>query len=119
MHHSRAGILLTMQIRDISLKAILVGSLVILVAQGGDTIGDREGASPFTIREEINYRKHSPMTVGMATSGKDTGSSQFFINTARNPHLDRNYTIFGKVIEGHDIVMAMSNGVQIIEVNID
>lgn len=88
------------------------------VAQGGDTIGDKEGASHETIREEINFLSHEPMSVGMATSGKDTGSSQFFINTARNLHLDRNYTIFAKVIKGKEVALRITNGTQIIAAKI-
>ena len=89
------------------------------VAQGGDTIGDLQGSSGKTIREEINFLAHKPMTVGMATAGKDTGSSQFFINTARNPHLDRNYTVFGKVVAGQELVMEMTNGLKVLSVAVD
>jgi len=88
------------------------------VAQGGDTIGDLQGSSGKTIREEINFLAHEHMTVGMATAGKDTGSSQFFINTARNPHLDRNYTVFGKVIRGQNLVMKMTNGLKVLSVEV-
>jgi cyclophilin family peptidyl-prolyl cis-trans isomerase/HEAT repeat protein len=80
------------------------------VAQGGDNIGNGEGSSGKTIREEINFHSHELMTVGMATAGKDTGSSQFFINTGRNLHLDRNYTVFGKVIKGQENVLSMTHG---------
>ncbi|WP_185964475.1 peptidylprolyl isomerase [Aliikangiella marina] len=86
------------------------------VAQGGDSIGDLSGASNQTIREEISFLNHEPMTVGMATSGKDTGTSQFFINTGRNFHLDRNYTVFGKVIEGQKAVIQMTNGAKILSI---
>lgn len=89
------------------------------VAQGGDTIGDLEGSSKKTIREEINFVPHDKLTVGMATSGKDTGTSQFFINTARNPHLDRNYTVFARVIAGEDLVMQMTNGLKILNVEVE
>jgi cyclophilin family peptidyl-prolyl cis-trans isomerase len=86
------------------------------VAQGGDNIGNGEGSSGKTIREEINFHSHELMTVGMATAGKDTGSSQFFINTGRNLHLDRNYTVFGKVISGQDNVLSMTHGARILGV---
>ena len=88
------------------------------VAQGGDTIGDRTGSSGKMIREEISFLKSEPMTVAMATAGKDTGTSQFYINTARNLHLDRNYTIFGKVITGYDKVLGMTNGTLIYKVEV-
>ncbi len=80
------------------------------VAQGGDTIGDGTGSSDKTIREEISLLNHEPFTVAMATAGKDTGTSQFFINTARNLHLDRNYSVFAKVVKGQENVLALTNG---------
>lgn len=88
------------------------------VAQGGDTIGDVEGSSSQTIREEISFLSHLTGTVGMATSGKDTGSSQFFINIGNNVHLDRKYTIFGNVIQGMENVYKLSNGDQIISAEV-
>jgi len=88
------------------------------VAQGGDISGDGNGGSNQTIREEISYLSHEIGTVGMATSGKDTGDSQFFINTGNNIHLDRNYTVFGKVISGMEVVFALSNGEQIISAEV-
>ena len=85
------------------------------VAQGGDSIGDVEGGSGETIREEISYQSHTKGTVGIATSGKDTGDAQIFVNIGDNIHLDRRYTTFAKVIEGMDVVTKLSNGDHIIE----
>ncbi len=85
------------------------------VAQGGDPVGDGEGTSGKFIREELSFLSHTVGSVGMATSGKDTGDSQFFINTGDNIHLDRNYSIFGHVIKGIDIAMKLAHGDQIIE----
>ncbi len=42
--------------------------------------------------------------LGMALSGKDTGSSNFFIAQTPQPHLDGNYTIFANVVSGMDVV---------------
>ncbi|WP_196138652.1 peptidylprolyl isomerase [Aliikangiella sp. G2MR2-5] len=88
------------------------------VAQGGDTIGNGNGSSGKTIREEISFLKHEPMTVAMATSGKDTATSQFYINTARNLHLDRNYSIFGKIVDGQDVVYRMIHGTMVKSVTV-
>jgi len=88
------------------------------VAQGGDPIGDGEGSSGLTLREEISLLEHQPYTVGVATSGKDTGSSQFFINTARNLHLDRNYTLFGRVVSGQNVVDQLTMGSIILKARI-
>jgi len=86
------------------------------IAQGGDTIGDGSGSSERTIREEINLLVHQPLSVAMATAGKDTGTSQFFINTTRNFHLDRHYTVFARVVIGKNNVYQLSNGVRILSV---
>ncbi|MCK4889313.1 MAG: peptidylprolyl isomerase, partial [Candidatus Aminicenantes bacterium] len=51
--------------------------------------------------------------VGMASSGKDTEGSQWFITHSSTPHLDGRYTIFGKVIEGMEIVNRIKVGTRI------
>ncbi len=88
------------------------------VAQGGDTIGDGNGSNGQMIREELSYLPHTKAAVGMATSGKDTGDSQFYINLAENIHLDRHYTVFGQVESGMDVALRLSNGDQIISAEI-
>lgn len=65
--------------------------------------GQRNDISQFknaTIREEWGADLHAPGTVGVATSGPDTGTAQFFINLLPNRHLDGRYTVFGRVISG-------------------
>jgi cyclophilin family peptidyl-prolyl cis-trans isomerase len=74
------------------------------VIQGGDPRGDGNGGPGYTIRCEIGERPYGRGTVGMALSGKDTGGSQFFITHTPTPHLDGNYTVFGWVAEGMDVV---------------
>jgi HEAT repeat protein/cyclophilin family peptidyl-prolyl cis-trans isomerase len=74
------------------------------VIQGGCPRGDGWGGPEYTIREEINELEFERGTVGMATSGKDTGGSQFFICHSRQPHLDGRYTAFGRVISGIEVV---------------
>lgn len=70
------------------------------VVQGGCPRGDGWGGPEYTIREEINPRRFEKGTIGMATSGRDTGGSQFFICLSSQPHLDGRYTAFGQVAEG-------------------
>ncbi|NQD36857.1 peptidylprolyl isomerase [Permianibacter sp. IMCC34836] len=77
------------------------------VAQGGDPTATGDGGPGWRIREELSQLPHAPGYIGVATSGKDTGGSQFFINTGRNPHLDWHYTVFAKVEAGLDVAMAL------------
>ena len=78
------------------------------IVQTGDPTNTGKGGSKFgKIRAEINDLKHVRGIVSMARDGNDIDSanSQFFIVTAdKAPHLDGNYTIFGKVIYGMEYV---------------
>jgi cyclophilin family peptidyl-prolyl cis-trans isomerase/HEAT repeat protein len=88
------------------------------VIQGGDPRGDQNGWAGYQIRDEINLRQYGAGTVGMALSGKDTGSSQFFITHSPQPHLDGGYTVFGQVVEGMDVVNRIARGDRIETVEI-
>ncbi|HXE56929.1 MAG TPA: peptidylprolyl isomerase, partial [Gemmatimonadales bacterium] len=68
------------------------------VMQTGDPRGDGWGGPGGAIRDEINRRRYDARTVGMALSGPDTGSSQWFITLSPQPHLDGTYTVFGRVV---------------------
>lgn len=74
------------------------------VVQDGDPRGDGSGGPGYTIRDELNDRPFVRGTVGMALSGPDTGGSQFFIMHSPAPHLDAKYTVFGRVVNGMDVV---------------
>lgn len=74
------------------------------VIQGGDPRGDGWGGPGYSIPCEYNERSFIRGTLGMATAGKDTGGSQFFICLSEQPHLNRCYTVFGEVTSGLDIV---------------
>jgi cyclophilin family peptidyl-prolyl cis-trans isomerase len=74
------------------------------VIQGGDPRGDGWGSGGINVRDEANRLVYKRGMIGMPLAGKDTGGSQFFITLSRQPHLDGNYTIFGEVISGMDIV---------------
>lgn len=74
------------------------------VVQAGDPRGDGSGGPGYTIRDELNQRPYLRGTVGMALSGPDTGGSQFFITHSPAPHLDADYTVFGQVVSGMDVV---------------
>lgn len=79
----------------------VIGNFVI---QGGDPTSTGFGGPGYSIRGEYSPLPYERGTLGMASSGKDTEGSQFFITHSRTPHLDSKYTIFGKVTSGMDIV---------------
>jgi len=80
------------------------------VIQGGDPHGDGWGGPGYAIRSEFGFEHYDRGTVGVASSGKDTEGSQFFVTHSSQPHLDGRYTIFGKVTSGMDIVDAIEVG---------
>jgi cyclophilin family peptidyl-prolyl cis-trans isomerase/HEAT repeat protein len=74
------------------------------VLQGGDPRGDGEGGPGFTLRDELSAIPYGRGTVGMAIDGRDTAGSQFFITTSPQPHLDGRYTVFGRVMNGFEVL---------------
>jgi cyclophilin family peptidyl-prolyl cis-trans isomerase/HEAT repeat protein len=74
------------------------------VVQGGDPRGDGWGGPGFSIPCEYSDLPYQRGSIGIATAGKDTGSSQFFICHSEQPHLSGRYTVFGKVLEGMDVI---------------
>ncbi|TGA97137.1 peptidylprolyl isomerase [Sporolactobacillus shoreae] len=90
------------------------------VSQGGDPTGTGMGDAGYTIKCETdgNPHKHVAGALSMAHAGRDTGSCQFFIVHAPQPHLDGVHTVFGQVTEGLDTVLAMHNGDIMTEVKV-
>jgi cyclophilin family peptidyl-prolyl cis-trans isomerase len=80
------------------------------VVQDGDPRGDGWGSSGTPIRDEINRQRYVQPLIGMALSGPDTGSSQWFINLSPQPHLDGTYTVFGKVVGGLQVLTRITQG---------
>jgi len=75
--------------------------------QGGDPEGTGMGGPGYTIKDEFtnsDLDKNNRGTISMANAGPDTGGSQFFINLVNNNYLDGKHPVFGKVIEGMDVV---------------
>jgi peptidylprolyl isomerase/peptidyl-prolyl cis-trans isomerase B (cyclophilin B) len=75
------------------------------MAQGGDPTGTGSGGPGYKIKDEFNKRKHVRGTVAMArTDAPNSAGSQFYICFAPQPHLDGQYTVFGQVVSGMDVV---------------
>ncbi|MAG20277.1 peptidylprolyl isomerase [archaeon] len=73
--------------------------------QGGDPTGTGTGGPGYTIKDEFtDNNKNNKYTISMANAGPNTGGSQFFINLVDNNFLDDKHPVFGKVIEGQDVV---------------
>jgi cyclophilin family peptidyl-prolyl cis-trans isomerase/HEAT repeat protein len=88
------------------------------IIQTGDPQKTGWGGPGYTIPCEVNPRGFERGTVGMALSGKDTGGGQFFITQDRAPHLDGQYTVFGQVVEGLNVVESISEGDRISSVEL-
>ena len=80
------------------------------VIQDGDPNGDGTGGPGYAIPDEFHYDldHNSPGALSMANAGPNTGGSQYFITVASLPYLNDHYSVFGKIIEGMDIVYNIS-----------
>ena len=73
--------------------------------QGGDPTGTGMGGPGYEIKDEFKgNQKNARGTISMANAGPNTGGSQFFINLVNNNFLDMKHPVFGKVVEGMDVV---------------
>jgi peptidylprolyl isomerase len=76
--------------------------------QGGDPEGTGMGGPGYTIKDEFtDHNRNDRGTIAMANAGPNTGGSQFFINLVDNNFLDDKHPVFGKVVEGMDVVDAI------------
>lgn len=80
--------------------------------QGGDPTGTGMGGPGYKIKDEFtgtNIDRNDRGTISMANAGPNTGGSQFFINLVDNNFLDGRHPVFGKIIEGIEVIDAIAD----------
>lgn len=80
------------------------------VIQGGSPGVNEYIGYPRYFRDELGTVPHVRGTVGMSTRGHDTGDAQWFVNLRDNLRLGRDYTVFGEVVDGMDVVDGILEG---------
>jgi len=82
------------------------------VIQGGDPTGTGSGGPGYSFEDELdgNPLIHERGVLSMANAGPNTNGSQFFITHSPQPHLNGKHTVFGKVVNGIEVVDAIREG---------
>lgn len=90
------------------------------VIQGGDPNGTGMGGPGYKFQDEVanNPLRHERGSLSMANAGPNTNGSQFFIAHSPQPHLNGRHTVFGKVVNGLDVVDAIRQGDKMIKVTV-
>ncbi|MQA01107.1 MAG: peptidylprolyl isomerase [Dehalococcoidia bacterium] len=77
------------------------------VAQGGDPTGSGFGGPGYGLEEESNRLTFEPGVLSMAKSAAGVSGSQFFVTLGPAPHLNGDFTVFGRVTEGLELLEAL------------
>lgn len=83
-----------------------------VVQGGGPDANEYVGDAQF-MRDELSPRSHLRGTLGISSRGRDTGDAQWFFNLTDNTRLDHEYTVFGEVTAGEDVVERIVEGSRI------
>jgi peptidyl-prolyl cis-trans isomerase B (cyclophilin B) len=86
--------------------------------QGGDPTGTGSGGPGYKFEDEVaeNPLRHETGVISMANAGPNTNGSQFFITHSPQPHLDGKHTVFGKLVNGQEILNAIQQGDKMLKV---
>ena len=89
--------------------------------QGGDPEGTGRGGPGYRFEDETkgNPNRHTVGALSMANAGPNTNGSQFFITHVPCEWLDGKHTVFGKVLEGQDVVNATQQGDKLVKLTIE
>src|SRR4029077_4023448 len=80
------------------------------VIQGGSPGANEYVGDAAFMRDEVGIWPHVRGAIGISTRGHDTGDAQIFIDLVDNPRLDHQYTVFGQVLSGIDVVDRILEG---------